>query len=200
MRDRTWVVATALVACSAACGQSAPPPTPRPVPPVTVTESLHFTGALTGEMTAGDGALPLTHDEPPAEFTFGTQTPAATRCYDFSYQIGASRPIRVYEAVVAGRVGAHAAALILMVEPVQGTAAGAHRMVADNTPSIPGQGLGYLWVDDQFFRYPQAVVPGSLTVAADGLSGIAGFEIGTVPGGAGPPGVGVSGSWRCGPG
>jgi len=195
---RGTLLAAVLASAAAGCGQGATAPTPAPVQPVTVAEELSFSGALVGAMTTGDGALPITHDEPPAEYTFGTESPAATRCYDFQYRIGERRPIHVYEAVLAGRVAGHRVALILLVEPVQRTVVGTHRIVLDNTPSFPGQGLGYLWVDDQFWRYPAASPTSTVVVSADGTSGTAAFAVGDVPGG-GPPGIAVSGGWRCAP-
>lgn len=184
----------------ASCGQGTAPPTPKPVAAVTVAENLSFSGVLSGAMSSGGAALPLTRDEPPAEYTFGTDPPVATRCYDFQYRVGEQHPIHVYEAVVAGKVGAHDVGLVLLVEPVQRTVVGLHRITGDNTPSFPGQGLGYLWVDGQFWRYPAAAPTSTVVVAADGLSGTATFQVGNAPGGgASEQSIAVSGGWRCGP-
>ena len=114
--------------------------------------------------------------------------------------VGEQHPIHVYEAVVAGKVGAHSVGLVLLVEPVVRTVVGTHRIAGDNTPSFPGQGLGYLWVDDQFWRYPAATPTSTVVVAADGLSGTAAFQVGNVPGGgASAQSIAVSGGWRCAP-
>jgi len=200
IRAPETLLAAVIASVSTGCGQGTAPATPAPVAPVAVADQLSFAGVLSGAMSTGDGTLPLTHDEPPAEYTFGTETPVATRCYDFQYRVGEQHPIHVYEAVVTGKVGAHSVGLVLLVEPVVRTVVGTHRIAGDNTPSFPGQGLGYLWVDDQFWRYPAATPTSTVVVAADGLSGTAAFQVGNVPGGgASAQSIAVSGGWRCAP-